>query len=165
MGGRRKCFSDTSSVVWIGRIRSVGVHVFTTGYEGLLVMDPSSMISLVEFMKSRSSQPWLSRVDDSLTAKPTSDTSKPPGTNHSARNFNLTNTAVIRYLMVSDVLGSISCSWAMTVMGLYSDPIITSINIFDAAVCLSFGRELVWIGRRGILCTAALILNTAGQEN
>ncbi|GJW63887.1 hypothetical protein Tco_0115771 [Tanacetum coccineum] len=27
--------------------------------------------------------------------------------------------------------------------GLYSDPIITSINIFDAAVCLSFGRELV----------------------
>ncbi|GJZ91812.1 hypothetical protein Tco_0663877 [Tanacetum coccineum] len=50
--------------------------------------------------------------------------------------------------------------------GLYSDPIITSINIFDAAVCLSFGRELVWIGRRGILWfnTASLLFVNAANS-
>ncbi|GKA21311.1 hypothetical protein Tco_0701300, partial [Tanacetum coccineum] len=37
---------DKEKVLWVelkGRIRSAGVRVLTTGYEGLLVMDPSSM--------------------------------------------------------------------------------------------------------------------------
>ncbi|GKA77052.1 hypothetical protein Tco_0783513, partial [Tanacetum coccineum] len=62
-------------------------------------------------------------------------------------NFNWTEGVV-----VSEPRGSRSRIYkVLGLKGLYSDPIITSINIFDAAVCLSFRRELVWIGRHGIL--------------